>query len=138
MIRRPPGSTRTDTLVPYTTLFRSDDIIDDDGRKRCTAVWIKGGVDHMRGHRHRRVLQLFERLQVNGEFVQRSGDDRKLQIDAGTRAATARDVLHHAHYAAYRQPFTPALAPCGDAHPHLATTAVPADLLCPPNRPPLG
>src|SRR3546814_9329609 len=25
MIRRPPGSTRTDTLVPYTTLFRSSD-----------------------------------------------------------------------------------------------------------------
>src|SRR3546814_14213391 len=24
MIRRPPESTRTDTLVPYTTLFRSD------------------------------------------------------------------------------------------------------------------
>src|SRR3546814_5197743 len=23
MIRRPPGSTRTDTLFPYTTLFRS-------------------------------------------------------------------------------------------------------------------
>src|SRR3546814_9051363 len=26
MIRRPPRSTRTDTLVPYTTLFRSGDI----------------------------------------------------------------------------------------------------------------
>src|SRR3546814_19934333 len=26
MIRRPPRSTRTDTLVPYTTLFRSKDI----------------------------------------------------------------------------------------------------------------
>src|SRR3546814_7371889 len=25
MIRRPPRSTRTDTLVPYTTLFRSND-----------------------------------------------------------------------------------------------------------------
>src|SRR3546814_20959340 len=25
MIRRPPGSTRTDTLLPYTTLFRSGD-----------------------------------------------------------------------------------------------------------------
>src|SRR3546814_1894648 len=25
MIRRPPISTRTDTLFPYTTLFRSDD-----------------------------------------------------------------------------------------------------------------
>src|SRR3546814_14457427 len=24
MIRRPPRSTRTDTLIPYTTLFRSD------------------------------------------------------------------------------------------------------------------
>src|SRR3546814_15092246 len=28
MIRRPPRSTRTDTLFPYTTLFRSSDRID--------------------------------------------------------------------------------------------------------------
>src|SRR3546814_14901600 len=27
MIRRPPRSTRTDTLVPYTTLFRSGDAL---------------------------------------------------------------------------------------------------------------
>src|SRR3546814_14852116 len=27
MIRRPPGSTRTDTLLPYTTLFRSDNTL---------------------------------------------------------------------------------------------------------------
>src|SRR3546814_18021694 len=27
MIRRPPISTRTDTLFPYTTLFRSDDAL---------------------------------------------------------------------------------------------------------------
>src|SRR3546814_3272728 len=27
MIRRPPRSTRTDTLFPYTTLFRSDSIL---------------------------------------------------------------------------------------------------------------
>src|SRR3546814_2052172 len=27
MIRRPPRSTRTDTLFPYTTLFRSDIVI---------------------------------------------------------------------------------------------------------------
>src|SRR3546814_6312054 len=27
MIRRPPRSTRTDTLFPYTTLFRSDDCL---------------------------------------------------------------------------------------------------------------
>src|SRR3546814_16739575 len=29
MIRRPPRSTRTDTLFPYTTLFRSDPQLDD-------------------------------------------------------------------------------------------------------------
>src|SRR3546814_16098944 len=31
MIRRPPRSTRTDTLFPYTTLFRSED---DHGKRR--------------------------------------------------------------------------------------------------------
>src|SRR3546814_19663565 len=39
MIRRPPRSTRTDTLFPYTTLFRS---LDDDAelgfQARCVAV----------------------------------------------------------------------------------------------------
>src|SRR3546814_6187432 len=30
MIRRPPRSTRTDTLCPYTTLFRSKRIIGND------------------------------------------------------------------------------------------------------------
>src|SRR3546814_9401020 len=29
MIRRPPRSTRTDTLFPYTTLFRSNNTVDD-------------------------------------------------------------------------------------------------------------
>src|SRR3546814_14459182 len=30
MIRRPPRSTRTDTLFPYTTLFRSLGVLDQD------------------------------------------------------------------------------------------------------------
>src|SRR3546814_2090487 len=33
MIRRPPRSTRTDTLVPYTTLFRSPRL--NDGGEPC-------------------------------------------------------------------------------------------------------
>src|SRR3546814_13490225 len=32
MIRRPPGSTRTDTLVPYTTLFRFREVFSTIGR----------------------------------------------------------------------------------------------------------
>src|SRR3546814_19912048 len=31
MIRRPPRSTRTDTLLPYTTLFRADPIVGAGG-----------------------------------------------------------------------------------------------------------
>src|SRR3546814_183456 len=34
MIRRPPRSTRTDTLFPYTTLFRSEPIIQRQGTNR--------------------------------------------------------------------------------------------------------
>src|SRR3546814_2619524 len=34
MIRRPPRSTRTDTLFPYTTLFRSP-----DGRRDSIRMW---------------------------------------------------------------------------------------------------
>src|SRR3546814_7284279 len=39
MIRRPPRSTRTDTLFPYTTLFRSYDDLNlssVEGRERLT------------------------------------------------------------------------------------------------------
>src|SRR3546814_11069230 len=35
MIRRPPGSTRPDTLFPYTTLFRSPDFPE----ARVCAAW---------------------------------------------------------------------------------------------------
>src|SRR3546814_8351686 len=34
MIRRPPRSTRTDTLFPYTTLFRSQSVISPSARGR--------------------------------------------------------------------------------------------------------
>src|SRR3546814_13152345 len=38
MIRRPPRSTRTDTLFPYTTLFRSGRRLDVAGRRAVLAV----------------------------------------------------------------------------------------------------
>src|SRR3546814_1918207 len=40
MIRRPPRSTRTDTLFPYTTLFRSEQ---DRHRSRAVALEVAGG-----------------------------------------------------------------------------------------------
>src|SRR3546814_10251308 len=43
MIRRPPKSTRTDTLFPYTTLFRSELIIEfvSPSRQRCAERLIR-------------------------------------------------------------------------------------------------
>src|SRR3546814_3041889 len=40
MIRRPPRSTRTDTLFPYTTLFRSEEANDP----RCIAAFLARGL----------------------------------------------------------------------------------------------
>src|SRR3546814_7377259 len=56
MIRRPPRSTRTDTLFPYTTLFRSLEgmlgsgdsggplVIEDNGTRQLAGLgsWIRG------------------------------------------------------------------------------------------------
>src|SRR3546814_3601426 len=44
MIRRPPRSTRTDTLFPYTTLFRSYSthcMASDPCSSRCAPAWTR-------------------------------------------------------------------------------------------------
>src|SRR3546814_5307390 len=45
MIRRPPRSTRTDTLFPYTTLFRSLPDMQDADEGKQAAGGIEIGVD---------------------------------------------------------------------------------------------
>src|SRR3546814_11686737 len=64
MIRRPPRSTRTDTLFPYTTLFRSELVQHEDDAERGGPVsqqidvhWIveaarPGHVQQHAGHHH--------------------------------------------------------------------------------------
>src|SRR3546814_9152046 len=50
MIRRPPRSTRTDTLFPYTTLFRSLAIPQaDTGNERSSRSVDRFGPDLLRG-----------------------------------------------------------------------------------------
>src|SRR3546814_12466914 len=44
MLRRPPISTRTDTLFPYTTLFRSDHPLRDTARARRPIYAAAGGI----------------------------------------------------------------------------------------------
>src|SRR3546814_13967617 len=43
MIRRPPRSTRTDTLFPYTTLFRSNGVLDIGNVRHL--VWRRPHID---------------------------------------------------------------------------------------------
>src|SRR3546814_18366066 len=75
LIRRPPRSTRTDTLFPYTTLFRSPGLVDlqmrTDLRIRVLAR-----------HRHQRVAVLrqesgdeHQRLHLRRHRICHIGDD---------------------------------------------------------------
>src|SRR3546814_14467091 len=61
MIRRPPRSTRTDTLFPYTTLFRSIDgnhVLDGRGQLVC-----KGRGLHSRPRPHeKRIVEMLPQL----------------------------------------------------------------------------
>src|SRR3546814_11235900 len=60
MIRRPPRSTRTDTLFPYTTLFRS---------RQIEARAVAGEHDVFRAHRDVEAILVTKRARVavNGD-----------------------------------------------------------------------
>src|SRR3546814_5473128 len=58
MIRRPPRSTRTDTLFPYTTLFRSPEHRAAEGLRRVGRDDRRAGETPGRALRHRRSGQL--------------------------------------------------------------------------------
>src|SRR3546814_1950882 len=76
MIRRPPRSTRTDTLFPYTTLFRSGEHLREGHRRRIGAVEL----EHLhapltlgRAQLHAlQVVRLADRPHVVGDVAERS------------------------------------------------------------------
>src|SRR3546814_1105493 len=60
MIRRPPRSTRTDTLVPYTTLFRSAVVrLAVEGETQIVPDVVVAGIDQ-------RVVRQFRELAGEG------------------------------------------------------------------------
>src|SRR3546814_11493661 len=65
MILRPPRSTRTDTLFPYTTLFRSadDDVLHRLGREPTTLGSIDSGNIQLIGNGRERPAARQHRLQ---------------------------------------------------------------------------
>src|SRR3546814_15106365 len=89
MIRRPPRSTRTDTLFPSTTLFRSFQFgpmagrgalaVDEEGRRARDAV----GVDTDAGHPHQLRL---------GDTARKAGVDLRRRIAAPAHQRIEPDV----------------------------------------------
>src|SRR3546814_12615866 len=93
MIRRPPRSTRTDTLFPYTTLFRSGQCAGADlaqvlkfdaGRDEFIA---RGRVIQQSQPRTRRALRA-------ATFAKRGERVAYLQIDAVDRKSTRLNSSH--------------------------------------------
>src|SRR3546814_18662051 len=94
MIRRPPRSTRTDTLFPYTTLFRSEGWY--LRRARCEALLVAAALIALRvgelGHHVGRPMigDVEVRCDLVGRQVRRrSGDERDR-----CPAEVAEDAVH--------------------------------------------
>src|SRR3546814_17011450 len=108
MIRRPPRSTRTDTLFPYTTLFRSEDLA-------------------------RALVRAYERRSLDDEPSRRAVvEDARLCVEA----AIGEPVGQHGN--AKRGPIgirPPAVAE-NAGHPALDHTGLARPLSCPPAPPP--
>src|SRR3546814_9894202 len=115
MIRRPPRSTRTDTLFPYTTLFRSAGLVDEAGAGldlgirrtdqrldvlRCIGRTLRQPADFLRHHRE--TFAGFAgagRLDrgIEGKEIRLEGDLVDQADDIGDLARAVLDLIGMAH-----------------------------------------
>src|SRR3546814_6374682 len=79
MIRRPPRSTRTDTLFPYTTLFRSEHAALRDSACDLVGAWRACGGGH-------RCRTAHPRPHHQDPERRRADDKRTLCMDADPRS----------------------------------------------------
>src|SRR3546814_11100954 len=103
MVRRPPRSTRTDTLFPYTTLFRSlEGLGDQIGRLWPLARKQAFGEGRDEDHRHRELLQnVVHRVDARASVTElnvckydagpRLGDRRQGFLVRGGRSASSEE-----------------------------------------------
>src|SRR3546814_999870 len=108
MIRRPPRSTRTDTLFPYTTLFRSPmtslTSSPPSGRSRPRRSWT---LEYNHGHYHRAAelrrseehtseLQSLMRISY-AVFCLKKKKQTKTKSKRNTKKSNTRHSLRQAH-----------------------------------------
>src|SRR3546814_6214632 len=87
MIRRPPRSTRTDTLFPYTTLFRSPvALICISTTTPCASRWsAKRGCAYRRSEEHTSELQSLMRISYAVFCLKKKKKKKKKQHKKNTR-----------------------------------------------------
>src|SRR3546814_10045527 len=115
MIRRPPRSTRTDTLFPYTTLFRSRDAVGPElldgkvqriepvGQARIAAHGDVDDLDVVRSAVHDHPLQgSEERADVRGAVATRS-EEHTSELQSLMRISYAVFCLKTKKYTASRK-----------------------------------
>src|SRR3546814_872052 len=88
MIRRSPNSTRTDTLFPYTTLFRAPGIVDHDevDAAGLLALGRQAGARAAADDRHAPALHVLELVQQGFTLKARHG----APFLAGSRSRSGR------------------------------------------------
>src|SRR3546814_2228872 len=87
MIRRPPRSTRTDTLFPYTTLFRSDGV---DRRIEIIVQAVERLANRLPHHPARGEIRYLLGQRRDSTLHRRRGD-KVLEIGAVARFAVVRE-----------------------------------------------
>src|SRR3546814_9928200 len=93
MIRRPPRSTRTDTLFPYTTLFRSQVGQEQPARRLGHALEGEGGQHHRQPQRAE-ADQSEEGIALAEERERPQHVDDELAEEQGERQARLRSEEH--------------------------------------------
>src|SRR3546814_2397896 len=86
MIRRPSRSTRTDTLFPYTTLFRSPDRLGPAGvrgagaRRQRVEALLEGALDAGRSEEHTSELQSLMRISYAVFCLKKKNKEEIIQV----------------------------------------------------------
>src|SRR3546814_9991778 len=93
MIRRPPRSTRTDTLFPYTTLFRSQAI--ESGRRIGLAHPVAVAIEQDIDSSHVELKRLCHRFGDAGDLgIEGEWQCRAAERDVRLESAIFRASLH--------------------------------------------
>src|SRR3546814_6120112 len=92
MIRRPPRSTRTDTLFPYTTLFRSKDrVLDREHRRGIDRL----ALEHALGERALRHEAKHFRQRPSGGVILKAFDRARTEDQHAVAAFAAQRSEEH-------------------------------------------